>query len=463
MSPPASRLLVVDDDQTFRRSTAELLRDDGYRVDVAGDGAEAGRRLEDEAYDLVLMDLRMPGLDGTRVVEVLRRRGVRTPVLMVSGYGTIESAVESLHIGADDFLTKPVDPEELSRKVAQLLQRRPSGEALREARFAGMVGRSPRMQEVFGEIRRVAETDTTVLVTGETGTGKEMVARAVHEHSPRAGGPFVPVNCAALAEGVLESELFGHVRGAFTGAHTDKEGLFRAADGGTVLLDEIGDMGLRLQQRLLRVLQEREVVPVGESRPVPVDVRVIAATHRDLAEEIEAERFRKDLYYRLDVFRIDLPPLRERREDIPLLVEEALRRLRQRSTRSVPEGCSPLATELLRSHRWPGNVRELFSVIESAAIQAGGDRIEAHHLPDEVRRGADRESPAPEAGSSGSVPSSPARPSSGRYRAPDSDREEKAAIEDALRRADGVRAEAADLLGMSRTTLWRKMKAYDLG
>lgn len=463
MTPPASRLLVVDDDQTFRRSTAELLRDDGYQVDVAGDGAEAGRRLEDEAYDLVLMDLRMPGLDGTRVVEVLRRRGLRTPVLMVSGYGTIESAVESLHVGADDFLTKPVDPEELSRKVAQLLQRRPSGQALRESRFAGMVGRTPGMEAVFDAVRRVAETDTTVLVTGETGTGKEMVARAVHEHSARAGGPFVPVNCAALAEGVLESELFGHVRGAFTGAHTDKEGLFRAADGGTVLLDEIGDMGLRLQQRLLRVLQEREVVPVGESRPVPVDVRVIAATHRNLAEEIEAERFRKDLYYRLDVFRIDLPPLRQRRDDIPLLVEEALRRLRQRSTRSVPQGCSPLGMELLRAHRWPGNVRELFSVIESAAIQAGGDRIEAHHLPDELRRTEADRTPGPVRpnGSPSSAP--PGDTSPRRYRAPDSNREEKAAIEDALRRADGVRADAADLLGMSRTTLWRKMKEYDLG
>ena len=389
MSSRPARLLVVDDDQAFRRTTAELLRDDGYRVEVAADGGEAGRQLEDAAYDLVLMDLRMPGLDGTRVVEVLRRRGKRTPVLMVSGYGTIESAVESLHLGADDFLTKPVDPDELSRKVAELLRRRPSGDAVRDARFAGMVGSSPAMEEVFEAIRKVAGTDTTVLVTGETGTGKELVARAIHERSDRAGGPFVPVNCAALAEGVLESELFGHVRGAFTDAHTDKEGLFRAADGGTVLLDEIGDMGLRLQQRLLRVLQEREVAPVGDSRTVPVDVRIIAATHRDLAAEIEAERFRKDLYYRLDVFRIDLPPLRERREDVPLLVEEALRRLRERSGRPVPGGCSPLAMRLLRSHRWPGNVRELFSVVESAAIQAGGERIDAHHLPDGIRRTAD--------------------------------------------------------------------------
>jgi DNA-binding NtrC family response regulator len=457
VSGATGRILVVDDDQSFRRSTAELLRDDGYAVDTAGGAREAGERLQEASYDLVLLDLRMPGIDGSKVVEVLRRRGLRTPVLMVSGYGTVESAVESLHAGADDFLLKPVDPEVLSHKVSELLERRPSDAAVHDARFAGMVGRSPAMLEVFRAIERVADSDTTVLVTGETGTGKELVARAIHEHSGRAGGPFLPVNCAALAEGLLESELFGHVRGAFTGAQADKEGLFRAAHGGTILLDEVGDMGLRLQQRLLRVLQEREVMPVGGSRRIPVDVRVVAATHRDLGREVREERFRKDLYYRLNVFRIALPPLRRRAGDIPLLVAEALRRLDERSTGPAPADCSPLAMRLLRAHTWPGNVRELLSVIEGAAIQAGAGRIEAHHLPDEIRRPGEANGPtSPDDGG--------ARPtdSAGSYRAPDSDREEEATIRAALEDANGVRAEAARRLGMSRTTLWRRMKDYGI-
>ncbi len=258
--PRPRRILVVDDDRAFRISTAELLRQDGYEVATASGAAEAGERLGEEKVDLILMDVRMPVMSGVGVLEALRLRGERVPVLMISGYGTIETAVESLQKGADDFLTKPVDPVLLSRKVAELLERRPA--AWDEFTALGMVGHSPAMKEVYGAVRRVAPSDATVLVTGETGTGKELVARAIHDLSPRSQGPFLAVNCAALADGVLESELFGHVRGAFTGAVADREGLFRAAEGGTVLLDEVGDMSLRLQQRLLRVLQEREVTPV---------------------------------------------------------------------------------------------------------------------------------------------------------------------------------------------------------
>lgn len=452
------RLLLVDDDRTFRRTTAELLREDGYEVETAEDSATGGRKLAAGTFDLLLLDLRMPGLDGSDFVEILRRRGDRIPILMISGYGTVQSAVDVLHLGADDFLTKPVDPEDLSRRVARLLRRRPSEELLEAGRFSGIVGSSRAMRAVFAAIRQVADSDTTVLVTGESGTGKELVARALHNHSARAGEGFVPVNCSALAEGILESELFGHRRGAFTGAHTDREGLFRSADGGTLFLDEVGDMGLRLQQRLLRVLQEREVVPVGDSSPVSVDVRVIAATHRDLTEEVEADRFRSDLFYRLDVFRIQIPPLRERASDIPLLVEEALTRLRRRSRKPVPSACSPLAMRLLQSHPWPGNVRQLFGVIESAAIRAGEDRIDAHHLPDDVRQ--------PETGERAlrygheARRTTENRSGSGRYRAPDNAEDERAAIRAALERTGGVRTEAARLLGMSRSTLWRKMKEY---
>ncbi len=435
-------LLIVDDDVAFRRSTAELLRDEGYRIETAANAPEASEVLEREAVDLLLLDVRMPGLGGLEVVEVLRRRGSPIPILMISGYGDVQTAVESLHLGADDFLTKPVDPEELSRRVAELLERRPSPERLEAATNHGIVGQSAPMAELIDLVRQVAASDATVLVIGETGTGKELVARAIHHLSPRETGPFVPVNCAALAEGLLESELFGHVRGAFTGATRDKKGLFAAANEGTLFLDEIGDMSLRLQQRLLRVLQEREATPVGATRPQPVDVRVVAATHRDLREEMEGGRFRDDLFYRLNVFPIHVPPLRERKRDVPLLVHHALRRLGERSSGGVPPAVSLPAMRALRAHEWPGNVRELMAAVESAAIRAGTGEIGLEHLPPEIR--ADRAEGR-------------------RYHAPGRRDDERDAIVAALHTAAGVRARAAELLGMSRTTLWRRMRALGLG
>jgi two-component system, NtrC family, response regulator HydG len=440
----ARRILVVDDDRAFRISIAELLRQDGYEVLDAADATEAGAALQSRAFDLMLLDIRMPGLDGVSFLEVLRTRGEGVPVLMISGFGTVEAIVQTLHLAADDFLTKPVDPDVLSAKVAELLERRPASDGGAERAVTGMVGHAPGMRAVFEAIRQVAPTDSTVLVAGETGTGKELVARAVHQLSPRASDPFVPVNCAALADGLLESELFGHVRGAFTGALRDKQGLFAAAHRGTLFLDEVGDMSLRLQQRLLRALQEREVTPVGAVRPIAVDVRVVAATNRDLRAEVRAGRFRKDLFYRLNVFPIALPPLRERPGDVPLLVEAALNRLRDRLPTGQTVRISPYAIQLMRSYSWPGNVRELFAVVESAGIRAGGTRIEAHHLPPEVRSPNGEASPTAD----------------GRYRAGVAD--EPALIRAALVEVHGVRARAADLLGMSRTTLWRKMREYGL-
>ncbi|MHC4711332.1 MAG: sigma-54 interaction domain-containing protein, partial [Planctomycetota bacterium] len=389
--------------------------------------------------------------DGLGLVEVLRRRGERAPILMISGFGTINSAVDALQLGADDFLTKPVDPDLLSRRVTELLERRPLPDRVAEDSPGGIVGESPAMAKVFEAIRQVAPTETTVLVFGETGTGKELVAHALHDLSRRSRGPFVPVNCAALAEGVLESELFGHVRGAFTGAVKEKLGLFAAADEGTVFLDEVGDMSLRLQQRLLRVLQEREVTPMGGVRPRLVNVRVIAATHRDLPAEVAAGRFRDDLYYRLNVFPIRLPPLRERRTDVALLIEAALSRLRERSTAEVPLSVAPMALRLLQEHDWPGNVRELFSVVERAAIRVEDSRIEVQHLPRELRA----YQPATDAGT--------AVGTGKRYRAGSDSMDERAAIRAALEESNGIRARAAELLGMSRTTLWRKMREYGLG
>jgi DNA-binding NtrC family response regulator len=438
---PSSRLLLVDDDHVFRVSTSALLRDDGYEVASVASAQEAVEALRAQRFDLLLLDLRLPGMDGLRVVEALRLWGERIPILMISGFGTIGSAVEALHLGADDFLTKPVEPDLLSARVAELLERRPAA-AGRASTFCGMVGRAASIREVFDSIRRVAATGATVLVSGETGTGKELVARAVHRWSPRSGRPFLAVNCASLADGLLESELFGHVRGAFTGAVADKPGLFEAAHGGTLFLDEIGDVSPAMQQRLLRALQEREIRRVGAVRSTPIDVRVVAATRRDLRTEVAGGRFREDLFYRLNVFPIAVPPLRDRASDIPLLVEHLLESLRGARPRLV---CSPLAMRTLRAHDWPGNIRELQAALESAAIRADGDRIEAQHLPAEVRHALD-----------GGLASGE------RYRAAQLGDDERAVIVAALDEAGGNRVRAAEILAMGRTTLWRKMKRYGI-
>jgi two-component system, NtrC family, response regulator AtoC len=434
-------ILVVDDDLTFRLSTAELLRQDGHLVVAAASGDDALAILAERKVDLILMDLRMPGIDGLGLTEALRKWGEGTPILMISGFGTVDAAVQALQLGADDFLTKPVEPDVLTARVASLLERRPHAAAAASAP-AGLVGRSAAMREVFAGITAVASADTTVLITGETGTGKELVARGVHAASPRRAKPFVAVNSAALAPGLVESELFGHVRGAFTGAVRDKQGVFEAAGGGTVFLDEIGDITPAVQYRLLRVLQEREVTPVGTVRPLSVNVRVIAATNRDLRAEVAAGRFREDLFYRLNVFRIALPPLRDRRTDIPLLVEHMLERHFDRSPRGQRFVCSPLVMRLLQAYEWPGNVRELFSVLECAVLRAGEGRIDAQHLPAEVRSMATEGHDALMA----------------RYRAVTGEEDERTRILAALEAAHGVRARAAEILGMGRTTLWRKLR-----
>jgi DNA-binding NtrC family response regulator len=439
------RILIVDDDLAFRLSTAALLRQDGYEVVPVANGQAAVDALNAGAFDLMLLDLRMPGTDGLGVVEALRRWGNGLPILMISGFGTVDAAVRALHLGADDFLTKPVEPDVLSAHVAELLDRRPRAPMATDA-LGGMIGRAAPMQTVFDAVRRVAPTDATVLVTGETGTGKELVARAIHEHSTRREHAFVPVNCAALAEGLLESELFGHVRGAFTGAVADKRGLFEEAAGGTLFLDEIGDVSLALQQRLLRAIQEREVRRVGAVRAISIDARIVAATSRDLRVEVAAGRFREDLFYRLNVFPISLPPLRERRSDIPLLVEAALGALRRGPPARPSLSCSPFAMRLLRAYDWPGNVRELFASVRYAAIRADGDRIAAQHLPPEQRGNSEGSDAAAGA----------------RYHADAATGDERATIAAALEEARGNRTRAAELLGMGRTTLWRKMKLYEL-
>ena len=432
------RILLVDDDRAFRVSTAALLRHEGFDIVEAGDGQEAMDAMEAAEFALVILDMRMPGIDGIDLVEVLRTRGEHTPILMISGHGTVDAAVRALHVGADDFLTKPVEPDVLLERAERLVSNRPVGEGL-VTRF-GITGSSEAMRSVLAEVEKVGPSDTTVLITGETGTGKELVARAVHQASARRDGPFVPVNCAAFAESLLESELFGHTRGAFTGAVQDKAGLVRAAEGGTLFLDEVGDMAEGAQKRLLRVLQEREITPVGSVRPIRVDVRVVAATNQDLEALVESGGFRADLYYRLNVFRIRVPPLRDRPGDVPLLVEHFFG---QRGSSAAL--VSPLALRLLTRFSWPGNVRQMFAALEGAWVRAEGGVIQANHLPPEVRD---------------QVPG-PGGSTDERYRAPGNGAE-KDAIVRALTEAQGVRSRAAAILGMGRTTLWRKMREHGL-
>ncbi|MBK6844232.1 MAG: sigma-54-dependent Fis family transcriptional regulator [Gemmatimonadetes bacterium] len=436
------RILVVDDDRAFRLSTCALLRHDGYQADDAADGAAAAEALRARHYDLMLLDLKMPGIDGLQLLETLRIRGHTVPILMISGVGTVDLAVRSLHLGADDFLTKPVEPDILAGRVAELLDSRPSGDARAHA-GREIIGRAAAMQDVLSRLERVAPLSTTVLISGETGVGKELVARAVHRLSDRRDAAFVAVNCGALSESLLESELFGHARGSFTGAVRDRIGVIESAHGGTLFLDEVGEMSLAVQQRLLRVLQEREVQRVGASRPVPVDIRVVTATNRDLRSLVHERRFREDLYYRLAVFTIDVPPLRDRREDIPLLAQHALERLRARVPQWSELACSPLALRAMRAFDWPGNVRHLLGAIESAAVLAEGRRIELQHLPEEVRESLEGAAPP-------------------RYRAPDDELQERDRILGALDQCGGSPTRAADLLGMGRTTLWRKLRALGI-
>ncbi|MEO8620793.1 MAG: sigma-54 dependent transcriptional regulator [bacterium] len=442
MTPEPARILVVDDDRAFRLSTAALLRIDGYHVETVADGQAALDAIRAQRFEVMVLDYLMPGIDGMGLVEALRLWGDHIPVLMISGFGTVDTAVRALQLGADDFLTKPVEPDVLSARVAELLERRPTLEHA-TSNPGGIIGRSPAMQEVIASIRRVAPSDASVLIRGDTGTGKELVARAVHERSSRANAPFVAVNCAGLSDGLLESELFGHVRGAFTGAVRDRVGVFEAAEQGTIFLDEIGDMSVALQLRLLRVLQEREVTRVGATFPIKVNVRVVAATNRDLRALVSEGRFREDLYYRLAVFPVELPPLRERRSDIPLLVEHALSALRSGHTDRERLACSPFAMRLLRAHEWRGNVRELFAVIERAAIEAEFQRIQAQHLPAELRG---RNTPVVD----------------GRYRSDGPVDDELSAIQAALDETGGALGRSAELLGMGRTTLWRKLRRYGL-
>lgn len=446
----AARILIIDDDRAFRVGTRALLTDEGYDVDAAASGDEGLTRLQEERYQLVLLDLKMEGRSGLSVLEELRRSGNTVPVVMLTGYATIDSAVQALKLGADDYLTKPCDNEMLRSKIRSIIASRAPSAGIGTDRIVAM---GPEMKEVLQSIARVAPTSSTVLLRGATGTGKELAARAIHEGSSRRDRTFVAVNCSALAEGMLESELFGHARGAFTGAVAERKGLFEEANGGTIFLDEIGDVSPAMQAKLLRVLQEREVTRVGTVRPIPVDVRVIAATHHDLEALVEEGRFRADLYFRLKVFQVRIPDLKDRTGDIPALVTGAIDSWNARVTEPSRQiaGVSDETLQVLESYDWPGNVRELMAAIEHACIVCDGNRILPCHLPPEILEREGEPEPAEEAKAEAGR----------RYQAPDP-AAERDAIRQALRDADGNRTRAAAALGMGRTTLWQKLKAYGI-
>ena len=383
-----TKILVIDDDTSLRRVLEYNLQEAGYEVTTAASG-EAGLRLfAEETPALVITDMKMPGMDGMQVLKAVRESGPETLVIMITAFGTVDVAVEAMKAGAYDYITKPFNRDELRLIVAKALQfnglaaenRRLKDEMSDKADYRTIIGTSKIMERVFEVIRKVADTDASVLITGESGTGKELVARSIHHHSSRREGPFVAINCAAIPRDLLESELFGHVRGAFTGAIKDKTGRFQQADGGTLFLDEVGELPLELQPKLLRALQEKVVEPVGGIKPHKLDVRVVAATNLDIEKALADATFREDLYYRLAVIPLHLPSLRERREDIILLLRYFCRKLGADKV-NFDDG----ATAALSSYRWPGNVRELENLVERTLIMRSGDTITLDDLPDKIR------------------------------------------------------------------------------
>jgi two-component system response regulator PilR (NtrC family) len=387
-APRHARILVVDDEPSMRELLTILLRRAGYEAEAVPGGEAALARLDAHRFDLVITDLTMPGLDGMELLRRVQQRPDPPLVVMITAFATTETAVQAMKLGAYDYLVKPFDVEQIQVVVRRALERvdlRSENQRLRDelrnvSRLEGMVGRSAAMQKVFELVRRVAPSRTNVLIRGESGTGKELVARALHRLSDRQGGPFVAVNCGAIPESLMESELFGHVRGAFTGAAAAREGVFVAARGGTLFLDEIGELGLPMQVKLLRALQERSIRPVGGDRELEVDCRVVAATNRDLEAAIEAGVFRSDLYFRLDVVQVVLPPLRHRPEDVPLLVERCFERLNRELRRDL-QGIAPEALEWFLHHDYPGNVRELENLVERAVALESGPMLTAANLP----------------------------------------------------------------------------------
>lgn len=444
----AIRILLAEDDEIMRITLSDRLKKNGWQVDEAEDGRLALEKIRNNRYQVVISDIRMPHAGGLELLDELRKSAPGTDVIFMTAYGSVEDAVACLKKGAADYLLKPFDMDDLIIRIKRLLEARSIRaryvsleECCRQLRTP-LKGSGSAMQELLAVIRQVAVSEATVLITGESGTGKELVASAIHYGSSRANGPYVRLNCAAIPEGLMESELFGHEKGAFTGAEARRAGRFEQADGGTILLDEIGEMPLRLQAKLLRVLQEREVERVGGTRPIKVDVRILCATARNLAVEVKEGAFREDLYYRLRVIPIVVPPLRQRKEDIPELCVHFLDELGR--GRKPALTISPDAMAVLTAYDYPGNVRELRNIIERLLVMCPTEVVQPWHLPSDL------------VGTAEAGRDEPLRLAEAVARA------EKACVLRALRQSGGRKSEAAGLLGISRKNLWEKMKLYRL-
>ncbi|EGW51371.1 hypothetical protein HMPREF1022_01580 [Desulfovibrio sp. 6_1_46AFAA] len=450
-------ILVVDDDDAHRGMLKTMLGSWGYTVDEATDGDEAVDRVREKAFDAVLTDVRMARMDGIHALKGILEYNPALPVVLMTAYSSVETAVEALRLGAYDYLVKPLDFEALKHTLEKAIEHSRLSVENRELRRQltdaatrpGILGRSQAVKDMLHIISTVAPTEATVLITGESGTGKELVARALHEGSARADKPLVTVNCAALAENLLESELFGHEKGSFTGAERRREGRFVQANGGTLFLDEIGEMPMQLQAKLLRALQQGEVQRVGSDSPITVNVRVLAATNRDLRLEAAQKRFREDLYFRLNVISIDVPPLRQRGEDIPLLAAHFLQRFAGRNRKSI-KGFAPQALDSMLRYPWPGNVRELENAVERAVILCNGDLITGRELPANVIDA----SPLAEAAL---VPEGDVS-----LAGLSLDMVERRAIEETLRQTGDNKSEASRRLGITRATLHNKLRKYGL-
>jgi len=449
---PGATILIIDDDAMHAETTADFLKSKGWDCEIATSGQQGvDRFVESDGFDVVVTDLMMDDVDGFQVLERVKAKLPDVEVIVVTGHGSVETAVEAMEKGAYTYLMKPVPIHELRAKIAKALEKQGlvrSNVDLRKQLdrkfgFEGIIGNNAKMQRMFDVLQQISATTATVLITGESGTGKELIGRAIHNNSPRKAGPFIALNCAALSESILESELFGHEKGAFTGADRAREGRFEAANGGTLFLDEVGDIPLSTQVKLLRVIDNREITRVGSNEPRKINVRLVAATNRDLKELVEERYFREDLYYRIKVVSLDLPPLRERREDIPLMINAFIDEFSKEHGKPI-KGMTPEARKALLRHDWPGNVRELKNCVESMIVVTKGDALDISDIPDHVT--GDEEEPSEISALSGIT----------------LQEAERQLIKNTLALTNGNRTEAAKMLGIGERTLYRKINEYCL-
>jgi DNA-binding NtrC family response regulator len=446
-----TNILVIDDEEAIRDACSQVLKKEGYSVKTAEDGIEGLRLFRTEFFHAVLLDLKLPGMDGMEILSLIKEEQPKTQVIIITGFASIDSAVEAMQRGASDYLPKPFTPEQLRLITEKALDSRKilieniylREELKKHIPFDMVVGKSKMMEKVLDIVKRISSSDSTVLITGESGTGKEILAREIHNHCPRREAPFVVVDCGALVETLFESELFGHIKGSFTGAYETKHGRFEVANRGTIFLDEISNISMNIQAKLLRVIQEREITRVGSTKPIKVDVRILAATNENLADLVTKEKFREDLFYRLSVVPINLPPLRERKEDIPFFIDHFVKKYSRKARKKI-SGISPQAKKTLMEYDWPGNIRELENTIERAVVLSRGDKIEFEDL---VYHGI-------------SAGSSLLLPVGGKYKALEDI--EKEYIKIILQAKHGNKSQTAKILGIDRKTLMAKIKKYKI-